>query len=495
MSNDKQLTTGAGIPIGDNQNIRTAGPRGPLVVEDFQVFEKNAHFNRERIPERVVHAKGAGAYGYLVVTADVTKWTKARLFSEIGKKTEAFLRFSTVAGEKGSADSGRDPRGFALKLYTEDGNYDIVGNNTPVFFIRDGIKFPDFIHTQKRDPRTNYKHPQAQWDFWSLSPESLHQLTTLFSDRGTPKSYRHMNGYGSHTFSWINENGERFWVKYHFKTKQGIQNNSTEESTRLAGQDPDSATRDLFEAIESGDYPRWSVCVQIMPEAEAETYHINPFDLTKVWPHADYPLFEFGELVLDRNPSNYFAETEQSAFEPSSIVPGIGFSPDKMLQVRIFAYPDAHRYRLGANYQMLPVNGPHATQANNYQRDGAMRFDANGGNDVNYEPNSAGGPAENHVYDEAAYNFTTDGVGARYDHRVDADEYTQAGNLFRLMTPAERGRLIDNLVQDMQPVSRDVQIRQLKHFHAADPAYGEGIAQGLGIAIKDVVDASTAVPD
>ena len=492
MSDAKQLTTGAGIPIGDNQNIQTVGPRGPLLVEDFQVFEKNAHFNRERIPERVVHAKGAGAYGYLIVTADVTRWTKARLFSEIGKKTEVFLRFSTVAGEKGSADTARDPRGFAIKLYTEDGNYDIVGNNTPIFFIRDGLKFPDFIHTQKRDPRTNYKHPQAQWDFWSLSPESLHQVTILFSDRGTPKSHRYMNGYSSHAFSWVNKDGERFWVKYHFKTKQGIQTNAREEAIRIGGQDPDYSTRDLFEAIERGDFPRWRVCVQIMPEVEAETYHINPFDLTKVWPHGDYPLFEFGELVLDRNPENYFTETEQAAFEPSSIVPGIGFSPDKMLQVRIFAYPDTHRYRLGVNYQLLPVNRPHATQVRNYQRDGAMRFDDNGAGDVNYEPNSADGPVENHVYSEVAYNFTISGVGDRYDHREDTDYHTQPGNLFRLMTPDQKARLIDNLVQDMKPVSRDVQIRQLKHFYAADPAYGEGVAQGLGIDIKEVTE-TTAV--
>jgi len=487
MENPEQLTTAAGIPVGDNQNSITVGPRGPVILEDFHLFEKNAHFNRERIPERVVHAKGAGAFGYLKVTNDVTRWTKAKLFSEAGKTTEALLRCSTVAGERGSADSVRDPRGFALKLYTEDGNYDIVGNNTPVFFIRDGLKFPDFIHTQKRDPQTNCKSPNAMWDFWSLSPESLHQVTILFSDRGTPKTLRHMNGYSSHTFSWINAAGERFWVKYHFKTKQGIQTNTAEEAERLAGVDPDIHTRDLFESIERGDYPAWRVCVQIMPEADAETYHINPFDLTKVWPHADYPLVEVGELVLNRNPQNYFAEVEQAAFEPSSIVPGIGFSPDKMLQARLFSYPDAHRYRLGANYQLLPVNRPHATEAHNYQRDGYMRVDANGGSGPNYEPNSFGGPAESHVYKEASYNFEVTGVAARWDHREGNDDYTQAGNLFRLLTPDHQQRLIANIVGAMGPVNRDIQVRQVRHFYQADPAYGDGVAKGLGIPLSEVI--------
>src|SRR3972149_7059914 len=320
MTDKEQMTTAAGIPIGDNQNSLSVGPRGPLLIEDFHLIEKNAHFNRERIPERVVHAKGAGAFGCLRVTVELTRWTKARLFSEVGKTTEAFLRFSTVAGEKGSADADRDPRGFAIKLYTEDGNYDIVGNNTPVFFIRDGLKFPDFIHTQKRDPQTNCKNVNAMWDFWSLSPESLHQVTILFSDRGTPKNHRHMNGYSSHAFSWINARGERFWIKYHFKTKQGIQCHTREEEIRVAGEDPDHATRDLFQSIERGDYPSWRVCVQIMPEAEAEAFRFNPFDLTKVWPHGDYPLHEFGELVLDRNPLNYFADVEQAGVDPSSIV-------------------------------------------------------------------------------------------------------------------------------------------------------------------------------
>jgi catalase len=486
MAEKEQLTTAAGIPVSDNQNSISVGPNGPLLLEDFHLVEKNAHFNRERVPERVVHAKGAGAFGHLKITADVAKWTKAKLFSKVGKTTEMLARFSTVAGEKGSADSERDPRGFALKFYSEDGNYDIVGNNTPVFFVRDGLKFPDFIHSQKRDPRTNLRNPEVMWDFWSLSPESLHQVTTLFSDRGTPRSFRHMHGFSSHTYSWINAAGARFWVKYHFITKQGIQNFTRQEAEQMRGQDPDQATRDLFEAIERGDPPRWSVNVQIMPEADALTYHVNPFDLTKVWPHADYPLFEFGEFVLDRNPDNYFAQIEQAAFEPSNIVPGIGFSPDKMLQARIFSYADAHRYRVGTNYHLLPVNQPHAPVAN-YQRDGAMRSDANGGGSVNYEPNSFGGPIQNPALAEAAYGFELRGVAARWDHREGNDDYTQAGNLFRVLTPDEQARLIDNLVDHMGSVSREIQLRQVRHFYKADPAYGEGVAKGLGIDLKSEV--------
>ncbi len=491
MADKKNLTTSSGAPVGDNQNSLSVGPRGPLLMEDFHLIEKNAQFNRERIPERVVHAKGAGAYGYLKVTADVTRYTKARLFSAIGKKTEAFVRFSTVAGEKGSSDSARDPRGFAVKLYTEDGNYDIVGNNTPIFFIRDGIKFPDFIRTQKRDPQTNLKNPTAMWDFWSLSPESLHQVTILFSDRGTPRSHRFMNGYSSHAYSWINSEGERYWIKYHFKTKQGIQNFTREEAVEVGGKDPDHATRDLFDAIARGDYPGWRVCVQIMTEAEALDYHLNPFDLTKVWPHGDFPLVEFGELVLDRNPENYFQDVEQAAFEPSNIVPGIGFSPDKMLQARLFAYPDTHRYRLGANYATLPVNRPHAAQAQTYHRDGAMRFDGNSGPSVNYEPNSFGGPVENPIFKEEAYDFELSGVAARHDHREGNDDYTQAGNLFRLLAPDHRKRLIGNLVDSMQTVPHDIQVRQIRRFYRADPAYGEGVARVLGVDLAEITDAES----
>ena len=487
MANEEFLTTAEGIPSGDNQNSVTVGPRGPVLLEDFHLVDKNAHFNRERIPERVVHAKGAGAFGHIRVTADVTRWTKAKVFSEVGKKTEAFLRFSTVAGEKGSADAERDPRGFALKFYTEEGNYDIVGNNTPVFFVRDGIKFPDFIHSQKRMAQTNLRDPNAMWDFWSLSPESLHQVTILFSDRGTPRGHRNLNGYSSHTFSWINAAGDRFWVKYHFKTKQGIQNFTRDEANQMRSDDPDHATRDLFEAIERGDYPAWRVCVQIMPEKDAENYHINPFDLTKVWPQADYPLMEFGELVLDRNPQNYFAEVEQAAFAPANIVPGIGFSPDKMLQARIFSYPDTHRYRLGANYQLLPVNRP-KVPVHNYERDGLMRFDDNGGPGPNYEPNTMGGPVEDHRYREAAYSYELRGIATRYDKEYPGnDDYTQAGNLFRLLDAAHQQRLISNLVDHMMNVRKDIQIRQIGHFYKADPAYGEGVAAGLGIEIKEAV--------
>src|ERR1700760_3088872 len=377
MEDKKQLTTSAGRPVGDNQNSLTAGRRGPVVFEDFQLFEKMAHFNRERIPERVVHAKGSGAYGHFVCTnADMKKYTTAKLFSDLGKQTPTFLRFSTVGGEKGSADTERDPRGFAVKFYTEEGNWDMVGNNTPVFFIKDPLKFGDFIHTQKRDPQTNLKSPTMMWDFWSLSPESLHQVTILFSDRGTPDGYRHMNGYSSHTFSLINGRNELFYVKWHFKTKQGIRNFTRQEAEQMRAVNMDFAQSDLFDHIPKGDFPKWRVCTQIMPEADAETYHINPFDLTKVWPQSEYPLVEVGEMVLDRNPENYFAEVEQAAFDPKNVVPGLGYSPDKMLQARLISYPDAHRYRLGVNYDTLPVNKAQCP-VHTYHRDGAMRFDGN----------------------------------------------------------------------------------------------------------------------
>lgn len=484
MEKEKQLTTAAGRPVGDNQNSLTAGPRGPIVFEDFLLFEKMAHFNRERIPERVVHAKGSGAYGYFVCTnPDMPRFTKSKLFSEVGKRTPTFIRFSTVGGEKGSADTERDPRGFALKFYTEEGNWDMVGNNTPIFFIRDPLKFGDFIHTQKRDPETNLKSPTMMWDFWSLSPESLHQLTILFSDRGTPDGYRHMDGFSSHTFSLINARNEMFYVKWHFKTTQGIKNFTREQADEMRGKDPDYAQRDLFNAIERHDLPAWRVCAQIMPEKEADSYHINPFDLTKVWPHQDYPLVEVGELVLDRNPQNYFAEVEQAAFDPKNIVPGMGYSPDKMLQARLISYPDAHRYRIGVNYDALPVNRPQCP-VHTYHRDGAMRFDGNFGAAPNYEPNSFGGPLENSGYRERAR--TISGSVDRHDHRLDDDYYTQPGNLFRLMTPDERERLIGNIVASMKTVPLDIQQRQIAHFKQADPAYGAGVAKGLGVDIENV---------
>jgi catalase len=473
------MTTATGIPVADNQNSLTAGPRGPLLVQDWQLFEKHAHFNRERIPERVVHAKGSGAYGTLTITHDITKYSKAKVFSKVGKTTECFLRFSTVAGERGAADAERDVRGFAVKFYTEEGNWDLVGNNTPVFFVRDPFKFPDFIRTQKRDPKTNLRHPTAMWDFWSLSPESLHQVTILFSDRGLPKSYRHLHGFGSHTYSLINARNERVWVKFHFKTMQGIAYLTDSEAARIVGNDRESHQRDLFDAIERGDCPKWRLCVQVMPEEDAEQTPYNPFDLTKVWPHKDYPLIEVGILELNRNPENYFAEVEQAAFEPSNIVPGIGFSPDKMLQFRIFAYADAHRYRLGStNYSSLPVNKARCP-VHSYHRDGFMRFDGNSGGSVNYEPNSFDGPVEDPSFKEPPLPISGD--ADRYDHREGNDDYTQAGNLFRLMKPEERARLIENIVDAMRSVPRPIQQRQLEHFFKADPEYGKGVAKGLGL--------------
>ncbi len=490
MSDPKQpatLTSDAGRPVGDNQNSLTVGPRGPVVYEDYLLFEKMAHFNRERIPERVVHAKGSGAHGTFTCTSgEMPRYTTAKLFGAVGKQTPTFLRFSTVGGEKGSADTERDPRGFALKFYTEEGNWDMVGNNTPVFFIRDPLKFSDFIHTQKRDPQTNLKSPTMMWDFWSLSPESLHQVTILFSDRGTPDGYRHMDGFSSHTFSLINAGNELFYVKWHFKTKQGIKNFTREAADAMRGQDPDYAQRDLFQAIARGEFPKWQVAVQIMPEKEAESYAINPFDLTKVWPHRDYPLQEVGELELNRNPENYFAEVEQAAFEPRNLVPGMGYSPDKMLQGRLISYPDAHRYRLGANYDSLPVNRPQCPY-HTYHRDGAMRFDGNGGASPNYEPNSFGGPVQDPAYRERPVAVA--GTVARHDHRADGDYYTQPGNLFRLMTAAERERLIGNIVAAMGTVPRRIQELQIQHFLKADPAYGAGVAQGLGIELGKIAGA------
>ena len=487
MTERRKLTTSAGIPVGDNQNSLSAGPRGPLLLQDFHLVEKLAQFNRERIPERVVHAKGSAAYGTFTVTRDISKYTSAKLFYKVGKQTSVFLRFSTVGGARGSADTDRDPRGFAVKFYTEEGNWDMVGNNTPVFFIRDPSKFPDFIHTQKRDPQTNLKSPTTIWDFWSISPQSLHQVTILFSDRGTPDGYRYMHGFSSHTFSLVNAKGELFWVKWHFKTLQGISNLTPADAMRLAGEDPDYAQRDLFNAIEKKDFPKWRVCLQIMPEKEADVWSKktgwNPFDLTKIWPHKDYPLIEVGVMELNRNPENYFAEVEQAAFAPTNIVPGMGFSPDKMLQGRIFAYPDAHRYRIGANFAALPVNAPKCPFHTNH-RDGAMRFDGNGGATRNYEPSNFGVPGADPQYNERPYAIGSE-MG-RFDHRAGNDDYTQAGNLFRLMNAAQKQLLIDNIVGAMKPVPRDIQLRQIAHFLKADAAYGEGVAKGLGIDEKEV---------
>jgi len=481
MTKKKKLTTAHGNPLGDNQNSLTAGPRGPLLMQDYQLLEKMATFNRERVPERVVHAKGSGAYGTFTVTNDITKYSKATVFSKVGKQTPCLLRFSTVAGERGAADAERDVRGFAIKFYTEEGNWDMVGNNTPVFFIRDAYKFSDFIHTQKRDPKTNMRSATAMWDFWSLSPESLHQVTILFSDRGLPQGYRFVNGYGSHTYSFINAENERFWVKFHFKVMQGIKTWTNAEGEAVVAKDRESSQRDLFGAIEGGEFPKWKFQIQVMPETEAETYQINPFDLTKVWPHADYPLIEVGILELNRNAENYFAEIEQAAFEPSNIVPGIGFSPDKMLQARLMSYADAHRYRVGVNYAALPVNKPHS-EVNTYHRDGKMRFDGNDGGALNYEPNSFGGPVEDPRYLEPALKISGD--ADRYNPREGADDFIQPGALFRLMNASQKEQLFSNLAEAMQGVPERIVVRQLVHFYKADPEYGRGVAKKLGLEME-----------
>lgn len=481
--NNKKLTTSWGAPVGDNQNSMTAGYRGPTLIQDVHLLEKLAHFNRERVPERVVHAKGAGAHGYFEVTNDVSAYTKADFLSEVGKRTPMFIRFSTVAGESGSADTVRDPRGFAVKFYTEEGNYDLVGNNTPVFFIRDAIKFPDFIHTQKRDPQTHLKNPNAVWDFWSLSPESLHQVTILMSDRGIPATFRHMHGFGSHTFKWVNKEGEAAWVKYHFKTEQGVKNLPTDLAAKLAGENPDYHTEDLFNAIEKGDFPAWKLYVQIMPVEDADTYRFDPFDVTKVWSQKDYPLIEVGRMVLNRNPENYFAEVEQATFSPGAFVPGIEASPDKMLQGRLFAYADAHRYRVGVNHNHLPINRP-KSDVHHYQRDGQMRFDGNGGGSVYYEPNSYGGPTETPEHKQTAFPVSGVAENAPYDHN---DHYTQAGDLYRLMSTEERERLVNNIVEAMKPVEKDeIKLRQIAHFYKADPEYGLGVARGLGLEVPNL---------
>ncbi|PGY49271.1 catalase KatA [Priestia megaterium] len=483
-TNKNNLTTSWGAPVGDNQNSMTAGSRGPTLIQDVHLLEKLAHFNRERVPERVVHAKGAGAHGYFEVTNDVSAYTKAAFLSEAGKRTPLFARFSTVAGENGSADTVRDPRGFAVKFYTEEGNYDLVGNNTPVFFIRDAIKFPDFIHTQKRDPRTHLKNPTAVWDFWSLSPESLHQVSILMSDRGIPATLRHMHGFGSHTFKWVNAEGDGVWVKYHFKTEQSVKNLSPDVAAKLAGENPDYHTEDLFNAIEKGDFPSWKLHVQIMPLEDADTYRFDPFDVTKVWSQKDYPLIEVGRMVLDRNPENYFAEVEQATFSPGTLVPGIDVSPDKMLQGRLFAYSDAHRYRVGANHQALPINRPR-NEVNNYQRDGQMRFDDNGGRSVYYEPNSFGGPTESQENKQAAYPVSGVADSVAYDHN---DHYTQAGDLYRLLSEDERTRLVANIVEAMKPVEKEeIKLRQIQHFYKADPEYGTRVADGLGLSVPQQV--------
>ncbi len=485
MSKSKILTTAFGSPIGNDQNSLTAGQRGPVLMQDVHLLEKLTHFDRERIPERVVHAKGAGAGGYFEVTEDVTKYTKAQFLSKVGKRTEVFARFSTVGGEKGSADAARDPRGFAVKFYTEEGNYDFVGNNTPVFFIRDPLKFPDFIHTQKRHPATNCPDPDMFWDFLSLTPESIHQVTILFSDRGTPASYRHMNGYSSHTFKWYNAKGEYFWVQYHFKTDQRIKNLTREEAARISGKDPNNATRDLYEAIERGDYPSWTLQMQIMTPEQAQDYRFDIFDITKVWPHGDFPPIEVGNLVLNRNPVNYFAEVEQSAFSPGNVVPGIAISPDKMLQARVFSYHDTHIHRLGSNYHLLPVNAPKNAPENSYQRDGFMRADANAGSLPNYWPNSFGGPAPDPLALEPAFEVSGEAARTPYSHPN--DDFVQAGNLYRdVITDQDRENLIGNIVDHLGGAQKRIQLRQAAIFFKADPDYGLRVAEGLNLDVSQV---------
>jgi catalase len=475
------LTTANGAPIGVQQAL-TAGPRGPVLMQDVALMEQMQHFNRERIPERVVHAKGSGAYGTFTVTGDISRYTRAALFSKVGKKTETFLRFSTVAGERGAADAERDVRGFALKFYTEEGNWDLVGNNTPVFFVRDPYKFQMFIHTQKRHPQTNLRDMDMQWDFWSLCPESLHQVTILFSDRGIPASYRHMHGFGSHTYSLVNDAGERVWCKFHFRTRQGIKNIMDEEAGAIIAADRESHQRDLFNAIARGEYPRWRVSVQVMTQAQAETFRWNPFDLTKVWPHAEFPLIEVGELELNRNPENYFAEVEQAAFKPSAVVPGIGASPDKMLQARLMSYADTHLHRLGVNHHQIPVNKPRCPVMN-YIRDGALADAEQYGGAPNYWPNSiATAPKPDPVFADPAWRLGQVIVD-RFDSTVEHDDYTQVANLYRLFDDAHRARLARRIAGGLGQARREVQMRQLCHFFRVDEDYGRRVATLLKVDV------------
>lgn len=471
----KTMTTTAGNTIADNQNSLSAGARGPLLMQDYQLLEKLAHQNRERIPERVVHAKGSAAFGTLSVTNDISKYTKAKVLQK-GAKTKLFLRFSIVAGERGAADAERDVRGFALKFYTTEGNWDLVGNNTPVFFVRDPQKFPDFIHTQKRDPRSNLRSNTAAWDFWSLSPESLHQVTILMSDRGLPKGFRHVNGFGSHTYSLINEQNERFWVKFHFKTKQGIQNYTNREAEAVVAKDRESSQRDLYEAIERGEYPKWNFQIQIMSNEEAKNCPFNPFDLTKVWPHANYPLIEVGEIELNKNPDNYFMQVEQSSFSPSNVVLGISWSPDKMLQARIFSYADAHRYRIGTHYEMLPVNRP-IVEVNTYHMDGSMNFSEPSASKAYYEPNSFEGAVENRDFLEPP--FPVDGDGDRYNHREGNDDFSQPRALFTLMNASQKEQLFSNIADAMDGVEQNIRDRQIALFEKVHPDYAAGVKKAL----------------
>ena len=475
----KKLTTVVGAPVADNNNSLTAGPKGPMLLQDVWYLEKMAHFDREVIPERRMHAKGSGAFGTFTVTNDITKYTKAKIFSQIGKQTDMFARFSTVAGERGAADAERDIRGFALKFYTEEGNWDLAGNNTPVFFLRDPLKFPDLNHAVKRDPKTNMRSATNNWDFWTNLPEALHQVTITMSDRGIPYSYRHMHGFGSHTFSFINAKNERNWVKFHFVSQQGIKNLTDAEAQTLVGQNRESHQQDLFESIKKGDFPKWKLFVQIMSEEDAKHYKFNPFDLTRVWLKKDYPLIEVGEFELNRNPENYFADVEQSAFNPASVVPGISFSPDKMLQGRLFSYGDAQRYRLGVNHNSIPVNAPKST-VNSYHRDGAMRVDGNAGATIGYEPNSFEEWQEQKEHSEPTLDI--DGGANRWEQ--DDDNFTQPRMLFQLMSKEQQQVLFDNTARAMGDAPDLIKQRHIDNCSKADPAYGAGVAKALGLSVK-----------
>ena len=473
----KKLTTAAGAPVANNQDSITAGPRGPMLLQDVWHLEKLAHFHREVIPERRMHAKGSGAFGTLTVTNDITQYTRAKVFAQVGKKTEMFARFSTVAGERGAADAERDIRGFAMKFYTEEGNWDLVGNNTPVFFFRDPLKFPDLNKAVKRNPYTNLRSAEDNWDFWTGLPEALHQVTIVMSDRGIPKDYRHMHGFGSHTYSFINAQNERFWVKFHFRCLQGIENLTDAEAAAVVAGDRESSQRDLLEAIDRGDFPKWQLCVQIMPEQDAATYRFHPFDLTKVWSKKDYPLIEVGIVELNRNPRNYFADVEQAAFTPANLVPGISVSPDRMLQSRLFSYGDAQRYRVGVNHHQIPVNAPRCP-LNSYHRDGLMRVDGNHGDTIAYEPNTQGEWQEQPDFAEPP--LALHGDADRWDYRADdSDYFTQPGDLFRLLTLDAQQRLFDNTARNMGNVSEHIRAKHICHCMQADPAYGAGVAAAI----------------
>ena len=479
------ITRESGAPVINNQDTMTAGPRGPQVIQDAWLLEKHAHFNREVIPERRMHAKGSGAFGEFTVTHDITEYTKAKIFSEIGKKTKLFMRFSTVAGERGAADAERDIRGFAMKYYTEEGNWDLVGNNTPVFFFRDPKKFIDLNHAIKRDPRTNMRSPNTNWDFWTSLPEALLQLTITMSDRGIPSSFRYMHGFSSHTYSLINADNERIWVKFHFRSQQGIQNLTDQEAEMVVAKDRESHQRDLYTAIEKKMYPKWTMFIQVMTEDEARNLHYNPFDLTKMWFKRDFPLIEVGELVLNKNPDNYFADVEQAAFNPANNIPGIGYSPDRMLQTRLFAYGDAQRYRLGVNHHQIPVNAPTGVaNPHGYHRDGTMRVDGNMGSELHYEPNSYGNWKD---HPETAEPIQEGGDVYQYDFREDDHDYfTQPGILFRNMNPEQQLVLFENTARNMGDSTLQIKHRHINHCYIADPEYGKGVAQALGISIDDV---------